>query len=334
MKQQLECLIDWLDQTHANSSARVALRALATESLKRSDSPDPGQRRFDAEAIALAADPSRGWSFDSAKRWLTRAEMQVFLDARQEDMFSYFRQRSEAQYLVLSKTDTTGRHRAEWFFELAFLPSDRSEDTTETVGRGWDQPSPTDPHRSEPILVYEYTPPGQIKLSILGRMLLGRDGQVVTYSARGFLWAMLLVSGALLILIIMFFAWAMSFIERPIHTADLIGFFLLAGSSWIVWRSLVRPLVWLVDDRMVPAPEVLTGWSEAPCQLDMAKDTEHRYIRLVRYSGVCPVCAGKIELRYGQGNNARRLFGCCAEVPQEHVFVFDRVTRLGRLYKP
>lgn len=62
----------------------------------------------------------------------------------------------------------------------------------------------------------------------------------------------------------------------------------------------------------------------------MPKDRNARYIRLVRYGGVCPVCAGQIELRYGTGSEARRLFGSCSEAPQEHLFSFDRVTRLGR----
>lgn len=124
----------------------------------------------------------------------------------------------------------------------------------------------------------------------------------------------------------------MSRLQRPVTTGDLIGAMILAGGSWVFWLFLVRPWVRLLEDRIVPAGEVLIGWQEAPAYLDMTKDGKFRYVRLVRYGGVCPICAGTIELRYGQGVNSRRLFGCCAEAPHDHVFTFDRVGRVGRRY--
>jgi hypothetical protein len=101
-----------------------------------------------------------------------------------------------------------------------------------------------------------------------------------------------------------------------------------------VWRFLARPLIWLTEDRIIPAPDMLTAMREdEPCQLEMPKEGNARYIRLVRYSGVCPVCAGRIELRYGAGHAQRRLFGCCSEAPQDHQFSFDRVSRQGQRVK-
>ena len=332
MKEQLKGLIDWLDQTHTNSRARDALLALAAETLKREDSTAPSQRRFDAESIALAADPTRVWTFDSAKRWLSSAEMPLFLKAREEDLFGYFRQRGDVEYPILKKTESSGRHRAEWYFERAPIPTEEDETAPEEALAGAVEPPSTVVNRSEPELVYEFTAPGKIKLSLLGRLLLGRGGQVVTRSWGGVLWAGLLVTGFLLIVSALLFAWTMSLVRRPIQTSDLTMLLFFIAFAWVIWRVQVRPLTWLVDDRIIPASESLTKFSEEACQLNMAKDGDRRYIRLVRYSGVCPICAGKIELRYGQGNNGRRLFGCCSEVPQEHVFEFDRVTRLGRRY--
>ena len=98
----------------------------------------------------------------------------------------------------------------------------------------------------------------------------------------------------------------------------------------LIWRFALQPLVWLIEDRIIPAPLWVPALTEDHCQLEMPRDDQHRYIRLVRYSGVCPVCAGLIELRYGTGSESRRLFGCCREAPQEHRFTFDRVTRQGR----
>ena len=66
-------------------------------------------------------------------------------------------------------------------------------------------------------------------------------------------------------------------------------------------------------------------------QLEIALgENKLRRLQLVRYSAVCPVCAGTVELRYAHGANRRRPVGCCSEVPHEHVFSFDRVLRSGR----
>ena len=332
MKEQLKGLIDWLDQTHTNSRARDALRALAAETLKRADSTDPSQRRFDAESIALAADPAREWTFDSAKRWLSSAEMPVFLKAREEDLFGYFRQRGDVEYPILKKTESSGRYRAEWYLDRAPIPTEEDETAPEEALAGAVERTSSVVNRLEPDLVYEFTPPGDIKLSIFGRLLLGRDGQVVTRSWWGVLWAGLVVAGFLLIASTVFFAWTMLLIRQPLQTADLTALMFFVAFAWVIWRMHLRPLTWLVEDRIIPASGSLTKFSEDFCQLDMAKEGDRRFIRLVRYSGVCPICAGKIELRYGDGTNARRLFGCCTEVPQEHVFEFDRVTRMGRRY--
>lgn len=86
-----------------------------------------------------------------------------------------------------------------------------------------------------------------------------------------------------------------------------------------------------IDDRIALATELWVGWGEEIAQLELGLDeNKRRRLQLVRYSAVCPVCAGTVELRYAQGANRRRLVGCCSEVPHEHVFTFDRILRTGR----
>jgi len=65
----------------------------------------------------------------------------------------------------------------------------------------------------------------------------------------------------------------------------------------------------------------------------MTNVDDKKYIRLVPFSGVYPECAGRIELGFGAGDSAGRLFGACNEAPQEYVYAFDRVTRLGRRHQ-
>lgn len=104
----------------------------------------------------------------------------------------------------------------------------------------------------------------------------------------------------------------------------------LVATAFACWWFFARPLVVLVYDRIVPAFELLTEIREDPCQLELRKASQGRAIRVVRYSGTCPICAGRIELEYGFGDQRRRLFGCCTEAPRKHVFTFDRVTLQGR----
>lgn len=118
-------------------------------------------------------------------------------------------------------------------------------------------------------------------------------------------------------------------------TADLASLLMLAAFGWILWRASIRPVLWLLDDRIVMATELWVGWREEPAQLELVRDENSRqHLRLVRYSAVCPVCAGTIALRYSQGPNPRRLVGCCSEVPHEHLFSFDRVLRKGHRISP
>lgn len=331
MKLLVQSLIDWLDQNRSDVHAHRALRALAEETRKRADSPDQEQREFDALQIALAAGQDSSWDYDAAKRWLTRAEVFKYLEVRKISLQDFFRRKGLSQTLEVRKTESTGRHRAMLYFAAVPIPDAvAASDSDESKAL---QPAPTVEFQIRDELQYEFTAPGDIKLSILGRIFLGKNGQAATYSLRGLLWAGVLLSAFFMIGAIILLIWAMSTLKRPVQAGDLASFLLLGSISWVMWRWYVVPLTWLVDDRMIPAPAAFTGWSEDPCQLDMAREGGKKYIRLVRFAGVCPVCAGRIELRYGAGDSSRRLFGACNEAPQEHLYEFDRVTRLGRRHK-
>jgi len=122
-----------------------------------------------------------------------------------------------------------------------------------------------------------------------------------------------------------------TYLRRPVQTADLASLVVAAALAWFVWRTFVRPMVWLLDDRIIPATAVWVAWNEANAQVELVKDeNKRRRLQLVRYTAVCPVCAGTLELRHAQGPNPRRLVGCCSETPHDHVFSFDRISRAGR----
>ncbi|QDL39315.1 hypothetical protein [Rhodoferax sediminis] len=292
-------------------------------------SSDPTQREFDVLELAEACQPERNWDYEAAKRWFNRAAVPKYLDARQADLDAYFRARGHDQALTIEQRKSTGRHRAPWYLSIQAL--NPVGDDAQPGGLTAANPSETGSGTVEPDLTYEFTPPGEIKLSFVGRLLLGQ-GAFVTLSARGLVWGILMLGPVLFLMLCVYLLWSMRLINRPLLTSDLMLALMLICTCWICWRLLIRPCLWLLEDRIVPAAVVLYALKEDPAQLDMAKDDKHRYLRLVRYGGICPVCAGTIELRYGVGVNSRRLFGCCGEAPQDHVFTFDRVTRTGQRY--
>jgi hypothetical protein len=61
-----------------------------------------------------------------------------------------------------------------------------------------------------------------------------------------------------------------------------------------------------------------------------------RRIQLVSYWATCPICKEelqrnvRIELKKGGKEFPNRLIGCCSESPTEHIYSFDRITRIGK----
>ena len=326
MKALVECFIEWLQQEKTTAKAWRILDTIARETLKRAETKDAEQREFTVLEIAQACEPHVSRDHDTAKAWFTGGKPASFMSGRRAKLEEFFINSGYRQALELSKWESKGGNKTAWYLKAYEIPV---PDTTE-------KPNITDsfgsePELSTPDIVYEVTQPGEIKMSWLGRLIMGK-GAFATYSARGLLWAAWFVTSGLCLFFVAYIFFAMIHVNRPLQTNDLVLLLALAGSGWVVWRLLVRPMIWLLDDRMIFAGFALMKFSEEAAQLDMTKDAGHRYIRLVRYSAVCPICAGSIELRYGYGSNFRRIFGCCTEVPAEHVFTFDRVTRVGQRY--
>lgn len=321
MRGLVQCLLQWLAVDREDLRAHTLLRVLATETLKRADSADAEQREFDAEQLAEACGKSDG--FEAAKRWVGRAGLETYLAARRAALEQHFRSAGHDRALRVSKRSPGGKHRAVWFLEVyQLLPE--SEAVASSVA--------ADKSRSEEALVvqYDYAGPGQIQPAWYARPLIG-SGSFVTWSWRGVLWLLVLMIPMAYLAVSAFFLFMYQYARRPLETADFASMVLLMALGWLVWRLVLRPLYWLVEDRVANAPQLWTKLSEEPAQFELAATEDNRRkLQLVRYTAVCAVCAGCVELRYSQGANKRRLLGCCSESPQEHVFSFDRVLRQGK----
>lgn len=318
MKELVQCFLAWLFAEPVAGNAWKILDALARETLKRADSADAEQREFDVAALAEICRPGEGLDYESAKKWFAKAKAQQFLIARKKHVEEYFSKLGYSECLALESRTSTGRHKTMWYLKPYAIENSREFETTS-------------PNADSAQIEYSVTAPGEIQLSWFGKMVMG-SGAFKTKSWRGGLWALGLASSVIALLFCGFLIFQMQKVSRPLQTDDLAILILLSFFMWVIWRHQIRPILWLVEDRVGFASETLIKLSEDPAHLDLAKDGDHRYFRLVRYTAVCPICAGAIELRYGQGSQYRRIFGCCTEVPQEHVFTFDRVTKTGQRY--
>lgn len=324
MRELVECLRDWLAVNRADGSAYLLFVALTRETLKRVDSSDVSQREFDAQQLAAAAEWKNAEDFEASKRWVDRANLKAFAEAREVAIEGHARAAGYAEALRPKRRSPGGKHRAMWYLERYPVPD-------LTVESQSDERAAPDVRKDEVLTIqYEFIPPGQVKAAWYARPLVGA-GSFITRSWRGLLWiAVLLVPPAYLLLSVLT-ALGYTYLRRPLQTSDLASLVVMAALAWIVWRMFIRPTLWLLDDRIIPATELWVAWGEESAQLELAKDDDNRRrLQLVRYTAVCPICAGMVELRYSQGPNRRRLVGCCSEAPHDHIFSFDRIRRIGR----
>jgi hypothetical protein len=322
MRDLVESFGAWLDSSRSDANAHTLLSALARETLKRCGSADQAQREFDAHELAQAAGLPDCEDFDSSKQKVERAGLIRYYEARTTQAEEHFRLSGLSKGLRPVKRSTGGKHRAQWYLEAYELPITVPAELPSACGG--DEVTPF----TETVR-YDFAPPGSVKPAWWAVPLFS-TGSAVTRSPRGVLWAALFVFGILEVLLCTFLFWAFTLLKHPIQTNELAQMASLTGYAWVTWRYQLEPLIRLLDDRMIVAGEFWVGMNETPAQLELAKEGGRKTIRLVRYTAVCPLCAGTLELRYSQGPNRRRIVGCCDEAPHDHVFSFDRVSREGK----
>jgi hypothetical protein len=103
------------------------------------------------------------------------------------------------------------------------------------------------------------------------------------------------------------------------------------GFPWWAYRHVTG--VWrLFEDRIIIAPEWMLAWKEfgATIEITRSKSSEApSTIHVNRYSATCPTCGWMVKLEKGEPDFPRRIVGRCEENPREHVFTFDRSSKLG-----
>ncbi|MDD5581275.1 MAG: hypothetical protein PHY16_18650 [Methylobacter sp.] len=98
-----------------------------------------------------------------------------------------------------------------------------------------------------------------------------------------------------------------------------------------------RLLYFCLTNRIIAAPILLQPSNMTNAQIEcLATNTIRestgkpiRKLRIVSYASTCPLCKSRIEVEKGGKEFHHRLIGRCLESPQEHVYSFDRVLRIG-----
>lgn len=169
-------------------------------------------------------------------------------------------------------------------------------------------------------------------LSSLGRLFFSRGLTWTPFNRYGYLtWQLLfLISAVIFIFLIWLILWHR---KEPLTGQDLVlmatGVGMPLGAYWH-FSNTFR----LFEDRIMIAPDWMLAWKEfgATVEINRSKDVDGPSTILVqRYSANCPICGWMVKLDRGEPDFPRRIVGRCEEHPREHVFSFDRSSRLGVL---
>lgn len=314
---------EWLqdvgpDGAGVSDASDVSYRSLVeicklTDSLASESNPFP--------AIALAKVFERVTSLESGgeeRKVVNHKAIAKWLDARLESLRRYPKVVTLGWLPKVRNEGFAGGRGKTALFRFAY---DRLELDAAAEPTGESSPS-----QFGGRIAYEASEP---KLSLAGRAMFGR-GVVPVRSVRGLTMLASAVASALFALLIGLLAvWTIvvSGAAQSSKALQLGAIALLEAGA--VWYLGVRPWMVLVDDRIKMAEEIWTTFSQREAQVELLRREGRRHMRIVQYLSSCSICGSVVHVEPGGREFHGRLVGRCAESPREHVFSFDRVTKLG-----
>jgi hypothetical protein len=316
----IRCLVDWLKENGpSEQKAHRILSALAKESLKAAEHGIDNQ--LTAEEIAIAAGENPWTYTKSQNEWIDwKDTVETYWNVKKPDVIQFAVNRGLKLYPRPHKNSTSGRYKATYRIVAEPIPENGAQ--LESVVLSVD---------SGPIR-YEISEPGEVRLSWFARPIFGRGELWLSGWGRWLVlgWMFGTIMGATLLIIAIYFS-LMS--PRPITTIELALIIAMVGIPTWVWFEVVYPWFRLFDDRIKPASSLALALGEKDAQVEVFRDNDLRVIRFVRYSSTCSICGAAVYLDDGSPDFPRRMVGRCSESPREHIFSFDRVTRMGRVLR-
>lgn len=338
---EVQELEEWL-KTLSVSAARAAALGAVAVTLKRLENGH-SDMQLTSTQIADEAGHDSFKDPDKARKWLKQAQFPSVLatwHSRQANWLT-LRGRDASHVLTIMAQESRGGRGNQKTFEIVRVPlselaekeaADRTTLESEETVFPTDSSSVaasefTDKGRSDGARIhYDMAFCGPSELSLLGRLAFGQ-GHFRRGSWRWRIHAANFVANALFALLLF-----IGCVVLPLSGVIQFSWSMSLGGGLailsIYWQGL-RPWLRTVDDRIRMADESMLKGVD-PAQLEIWRSEGQSEWRLVRYTANCPVCASLVTVQPGEPDFPRRLVGRCSESPREHVFSFDRITRLGR----
>lgn len=316
----LNAFLAFCQQYGRETKALMVARALATETLERIAS---GRQSVVFNSANIAELIQQRVPAEGATAWLSKVwkDLEHRLEERRSGFQDTARQAGATVYAWPKKLPGAGGAGNSSTYSIEFLPIPTVEEP------------PTAPLAADISYVRELT----LEPAFWVKPLL-RTGFVLTGWRRasfiGFGATVIVSVGTALV-------WTWVGIARSWSSPQIGGVVLLllfgAMAAWL-GISILRPISNLIDRRIIVSPDALVSFRELNVQLELSRERSapeepHRVIRLVRYSGRCPVCGETVHLSDGRREFPERLVGRCEEHPSEHVYSFDRYTKTGRFLR-
>ena len=181
---------------------------------------------------------------------------------------------------------------------------------------------------------YTRIPATEIKPSFLVRPFLGKELKNRSWRGALFLLGFIFVGALFSVLVPVLLLLSLVYGSSAIELKQLLKLLFVAAIFWLVWQQVFEPFFKLIDSRVVQAPAWITGVLEDPCELERYRKSDGQWTRLVRFSGECTLCGGRVELRKGRPDQLYPLVGRCVNSPHAHVYSFDRTLLNGSYIGP
>lgn len=187
------------------------------------------------------------------------------------------------------------------------------------------------PYRGKIAHDIEYTAVQDFKPSLAAKMFFGKSNEIIGYKK----WIMIFIP--FLQMIFYLFVIVVLFYMLKKETLATLSFYHLGLLVVVIWFLInkIKRFERFIEDRVIMASDFFMSWGEISIvqELVTVEDQNRNFlykkVKLTKYVALCPICNAKVELARGEPDFPRRVIGRCKESPREHVFSFDRVTKLG-----
>lgn len=243
---------------------------------------------------------ARKYVVDNLKKY------QELVAENRESLDTYLRKHGQHQRIVITSTESQGRHKKHYFLKLEPLVDKPEAGKTPALDPRYVQyrvkqlPRPAPWAKPFMALTLAGWRRG-VFLSGIFALVIGLGGPIVH---------------ALII---------KKMLVRHLYTVSI---------SAIAFYA-IRPIYDVMDRSILKAPDWMYGLSVPSAQLELREVGETdagrtiRQIRLAVYEGECPICGGRVIIEDGMGEFKGRLIGECSRARAEHIYSFDHMTKVG-----